>query len=102
MNFTGYPYCQPRATGTRKMNTPESRKRQPSSSRVPHLSSMDKINIVPTGKGEMFQYHKQAMKVDLELGGNELITSTLLLVIGTESDLNIVGSKKNKSETRIM
>lgn len=26
------------------------------------MSSIDKINIVPTGKGEIFQYHKQAVR----------------------------------------
>lgn len=28
-----------------------------------------KLIILPTGKGEMFQYHKQSQKVDLELRG---------------------------------
>lgn len=82
VNFTGHLDYQPSAAGVGKINTPE-----PGGKNLPPPSSLTcplltKISIVPAGRGEMFQYHSRQGRVDLGLRGNELITSTFLLLVG--------------------
>lgn len=82
VSFTGHPDYQPSVAGVGKVNTPEPGGENLLPPRSLTCPLLTKINIVPAARGEMFQYGSKQWRVDLELRGNELITSTFSLLVG--------------------